>query len=55
MYDGVVALRKLKGVRQVIASTNNANAPVLGDAELMHALEEDGQHVRLVTDWYWIP
>ena len=45
VYDGVVAyLRKLKGVRQVIASTHNANMPVLGDAELIVALEGDGQH-----------
>lgn len=45
VYDGVVAnLRKLKGVRQIIASTHNANVPVLGDAELIIALEGDGQH-----------
>jgi ABC-type cobalamin/Fe3+-siderophores transport system ATPase subunit len=44
IYDGVVQrLRKLKGVRQVIASTHNANVPVLGDAELIVALEGDGQ------------
>jgi len=51
VYDGVVAyLRRLKGVRQVIASTHNANVPVLGDAELIIALEGDGQHGRPVTD-----
>jgi len=51
VYDGVVAnLRKLKGVRQIIASTHNANVPVLGDAELIVALEGDGQHGRPVTD-----
>jgi len=51
VYDGVVAhLRKLKGVRQVIASTHNANVPVLGDAELIVALEGDGQHGRPVVD-----
>lgn len=45
IYDGVVAnLRKLKGVRQIIASTHNANVPVLGDAELIISLEGDGQH-----------
>lgn len=45
VYDGIVAyLRKLKGVRQVIASTHNANVPVLGDAELIVALEGAGQH-----------
>ena len=42
----VANLRKLKGVRQVIASTHNANVPVLGDAELIIALEGDGQHGR---------
>lgn len=47
IYDGVVAnLRKLKGIRQVIASTHNANVPVLGDAELIISLEGDGQHGR---------
>lgn len=47
VYDGVVQhLRKLKGVRQIIASTHNANVPVLGDAELIVALEGDGQHGR---------
>lgn len=51
VYDGVVAhLRKLKGVRQIIASTHNANVPVLGDAELIVALEGDGQHGRPVAD-----
>ncbi len=51
VYDGVVAyLRKLKGVRQVVASTHNANVPVLGDAELIIALEGDGQHGKPVKD-----
>lgn len=51
VYDGVVAyLRKLKGVRQVVASTHNANVPVLGDAELIIALEGDGQHGRPIDD-----
>jgi hypothetical protein len=44
--SGVANLRKLKGVRQVIASTHNANVPVLGGAELIVALEGDGQHGR---------
>lgn len=45
VYDGVVMnLRSLKGKRQVIASTHNANVPVLGDAELIVTLEGDGQH-----------
>ncbi len=51
VYDGVVVhLRKLKGVRQIITSTHNANIPVLGDAELIVALESDGQHGRPVMD-----
>lgn len=51
VYDGVVAnLRKLKGIRQIIASTHNANVPVLGDAELIVALEGDGQRGKPATD-----
>jgi hypothetical protein len=51
VYDGIVAhLRRLKGVRQVIASTHNANVPVLGDAELIIALEGDGHHGRAVDN-----
>jgi DNA repair ATPase RecN len=45
VYKGVVVkLRDLKGKRQIIASTHNANVPVLGDAELIIALESDGSH-----------
>ena len=45
VYDGVVSnLRELKGKRQIIASTHNANVPVLGDAELIVALEGSGQN-----------
>lgn len=45
VYKGVVKnLRALKGKRQVVASTHNANVPVLGDAELIVALESDGTH-----------
>ncbi|GAB3168163.1 AAA family ATPase [Myceligenerans halotolerans] len=45
VYDGVVGkLRELKGKRQIIASTHNANVPVLGDAELIVALEGSGQN-----------
>jgi hypothetical protein len=51
VFDGVVKhLRKLKGVRQVIASTHNANVPVLGDAELIVALEGDGRHGKPTAD-----
>lgn len=45
VYDGIVAhLRKLKGKRQIVASTHNANVPVLGDAELIVVLEGNGQN-----------
>ena len=51
VYDGVVQhLRKLKGVRQIIASTHNANVPVLGDAELIVALVSDGQRGKPADD-----
>ena len=44
IFDGLVTkLRQLKGQRQVIVSTHNANVPVLGDAELIVTLEGDGQ------------
>ena len=44
IYSGVVRyLRDLKGQRQIIVSTHNANIPVLGDAELVVTLEGDGQ------------
>jgi len=45
VFQGVVQqLRALKGTRQVLVSTHNANIPVLGDAELVVALEGDGDH-----------
>lgn len=45
VYDGIVKnLRELKGKRQIIASTHNANVPVLGDAELIIALEGNGRN-----------
>jgi DNA repair ATPase RecN len=51
VYDGIVQkLRQLKGSRQVIASTHNANVPVLGDAELIVALEGDGQRGWPIAD-----
>jgi AAA domain, putative AbiEii toxin, Type IV TA system len=40
VFEGIVPrLRAQKGARQVIVSTHNANVPVLGDAELVIALE----------------
>ncbi|WP_405058895.1 hypothetical protein OG474_40055 [Kribbella sp. NBC_01505] len=51
VYDGVVQkLRALKGRRQIIASTHNANVPVLGDAELIITLEGDGLKGRPASD-----
>lgn len=51
VYDGIVQkLRELKGTRQFIVSTHNANVPVLGDAELIVALEGDGQRGWPVPD-----
>ena len=48
IYDGVVTqLRKLKGKRQIIASTHNANIPVLGDAELVLTLHASSDHSEL--------
>lgn len=50
IYDGIVKrLRGLKGVRQVLVSTHNANVPVLGDAELVVTLEGDGQNGHLAA------
>lgn len=47
IYDGVVPrLRDLKGSRQVITSTHNANVPVLGDAELVVTMESEGNRGR---------
>jgi len=44
VYHGIVQhLRELKGQRQVLVSTHNANVPVLGDAELVVVLESDGR------------
>ena len=45
VYKGIVPrLRDLKGTRQVILSTHNANLPVLGDAELVIALNATDGH-----------
>ncbi len=51
IYNGIVRLlRSLKGQRQIIVSTHNANVPVLGDAELVVTLEGDGRNGRTATD-----
>jgi hypothetical protein len=39
MTGGPWRLRAQKGARQVIVSTHNASVPVLGDAELVIALD----------------
>jgi energy-coupling factor transporter ATP-binding protein EcfA2 len=45
VYGGIVPrLRELKDARQVIIATHNANLPVLGDAELVIALEAHDTH-----------
>lgn len=45
VYDGVVPrLRAVKGSRQILFATHNANVPVLGDAELVVAMDcQDGR------------
>ncbi|OEH57821.1 hypothetical protein A5N17_12410 [Arthrobacter sp. D2] len=51
VFSGVVKrLRGLKGQRQIILSTHNANIPVLGDAELVIALEGSGRKGQPVTN-----
>jgi DNA repair ATPase RecN len=46
----VKKLRNLKGTRQVISSTHNANIPVLGDAELIVVLEGNGTNAWIAKD-----
>lgn len=46
----VQTLRRLKGKRQVVASTHNANIPVLGDAELVTVLDGDGTHAWIAEN-----
>ena len=43
------ALRRLKGRRQVIVATHNANIVVNGDADLVVQLEADAQHGRVAV------
>ena len=48
VWEGVVPrVRALKGARQVVFSTHNANIPVLGDAELLVVLETAGHQGRV--------
>jgi hypothetical protein len=49
IWEGVVPrLRELKSTRQLVLSTHNANIPVLGDAELVIALEAVGRKGRVI-------
>jgi energy-coupling factor transporter ATP-binding protein EcfA2 len=51
IYRGIVRrIRKLKNKRQLIMTTHNANIPVLGDAELLIALESEKNHGRPIAD-----
>lgn len=51
VYHGIVQhLRDLKGTRQILVSTHNANVPVLGDAELVVVLDSDGRRGRAAAD-----
>ncbi|MFT7710524.1 TrlF family AAA-like ATPase [Clavibacter tessellarius] len=51
VFKGIVQhLRHLKGQRQVLLSTHNANVPVLGDAELVVVMESDGRRGRTPGD-----
>lgn len=44
IFDDVVSiLRNLKGKRQIILATHNANIPVLGDSEQIFVLEADNE------------
>jgi ABC-type cobalamin/Fe3+-siderophores transport system ATPase subunit len=44
IFDDVVTiLRDLKGKRQIILATHNANIPVLGDSEQIFVLEADNE------------
>ncbi len=48
IWEGVVPrVRALKGKRQLVFSTHNANIPVLGDAELMVVLESTAGKGRI--------
>jgi hypothetical protein len=43
----IPALHRLKGKRQVVFATHNANLVVNGDADLVVALEADAEHGRV--------
>ena len=50
VWEGVVPrVRALKGARQLVFSTHNANIPVLGDAELLVVLETVARKGRIAA------
>ena len=49
IYEDVVnILRDLKGKKQIITATHNANIPVLGDSELIVVLDKQDGHCKIV-------
>lgn len=51
IYSGIVRkMRELKGKRQIVVGTHNANIPVLGDAEQIVCLDADGKRGSVLTD-----
>ncbi|MGQ9848287.1 MAG: AAA family ATPase, partial [Bacteroidales bacterium] len=49
IYEDVVhILRELKGVRQIIIATHNANIPVIGDSELIVVLDKQEEQCKLI-------
>ena len=49
VYEDIVTmLRHEKGKRQILVATHNANIPVLGDAELIVALDVTDGHAKIV-------
>lgn len=49
IYEDVVnILRNLKGKRQIITATHNANIPVIGDSELIVVLEKEEEQCKLI-------
>ena len=51
IYEDVVQiLRELKGKRQIIIATHNANIPVIGDSELIIVLESHDEKCKIVEE-----
>ena len=46
--DVVMMLRELKGKRQIITATHNANIPVIGDSELVIILEKQEGQCKII-------